>query len=586
MRGISGREKGTWRCRGLHTGPALFAVALTLACVLPMANAQQVTTAADSDQKSGAATASFLPTAGQAKHEILKENLPILADFETCAKNLREVYAALRKYEEAKGTVPDWLSDLVPDYLSGEGLFCPDDPSHRTRYWPDPKLPCSYCYELSASRFVPALRGTMRNHKVLQRGLFGDVVPIVRCFHHSRVLNLAWDGRVYTSALNFEHLFIPGYTSDMLFGREAPKAAPVGAKGEVTYQTDLEAFLQEMDRAYPFFDLKGIRKDREATSNRLREEVKECKSDGDFLGIVLQAIRCLRDGHMGFRDMKASLPPRPPRYYPGVSFLPATNERVVMMSDGTDLDPDLKIGTIVTKIDGEDARQYLEDRARTAWAEGGHFSSPQRARLYEFRIPLRGEKGEKHTIAILADGEQREVELTSDIEARGWPHWYNRPGNLKQVGSCSYTRLPSEVGYIYLRRIDRNTGLGMKEAFSTYADAKGWIIDIRGNGGGNYDQALFDALRSLPRPLAILIDAGCFSAGETLARDFVRHGNARLFGSKTAGSSGRKRTWTFPSGIASLSVPVRSHRGISGQPIEFNGIEPDVKVEALPEEVA
>jgi hypothetical protein len=813
MRGVNGRKRVIWRCRGLHMGSALFAVALTLTCILPMPSETQVAAAAESDQKGKAATASFLSNAGEAKHEIPKENLPILADFETCAKNLREVYAAIRKYEKEKNAVPDWLSDLVPDYLNGEALFCPDDPSHRSGYWPDPKLPCSYCYELSPSRVGAALGGTMRNYKVLQRGLFGDVVPVVRCFHHSRVLNLAWDGRIYTSAEWFENLFIPDYRHEMLFASEKPKIEPVdkpqpkpvepaaekaqvlalddfdgklglkweivnsnssnysltketgtltittkkghfsksntayenvfliecpavegqdfqittclssfkpqacwnqagilcwddednyvklvyewagrpafttgieaggrdhylyspadpaleriwlritkrgalyrcltsldgksfevqgevpwvdrtpkrvgvfanngsfwpeptpvpdldasfeffevatvpteppeeaqaGPKFEVNYETDLGAFLQEMDRTYPFFELKGIRKDWEATSNRLREEVKECKSDGDFLGIVLQAIRCLRDGHMGFRDTKASLPPRPPRYYPGISFLPATNERVVIMSAGTDLDPDLKIGTIVTKIDGEDARQDLEDRAGTAWAEGGHFSSPQRARLYEFRIPLRGEKGEKHTITFLADGKEREVEVTSNIEARGWPHWYNRPGNLKQVGSCSYTRLPSGVGYIYLRRIDRSTGPGLKEAFSTHPDARGWIIDLRGNGGGGYDQALFDALRSLPRPLAILIDAGCFSAGETLARDFVRYGNARLFGSKTAGSSGRKRTWTFPSGIASVSVAVRSHGGIAGRPIEFNGIEPDVKVEALPEEIA
>lgn len=447
-------------------------------------------------------------------------------------------------------------------------------------------MPCSYCYELSPSRFVPELRGTMRNHKVLQRGLFGDVVPVVRCFHHSRVLNLAWDGRVYTSALNFEHLFIPGYTSDMLFRGEAPKAAQLGPEGEVTYQADLEAFLQEMDRTYPFFDLKGIRKDWEATSNRLREEVKECKSDEDFLEIVLQAIRCLRDGHMGIRDAKAPLPRPSPKYCPGISFLPATNERVVVMSGREEPDPALKTGAIVTEVDGEDARRYLEDPARAAWAEGGHFSSPQRARLYEFRIPLRGEKGEKHTITILADGREREVELTSDVEASGWPHWYNRPANLKQVGSCSYTKLPSGAGYVYLRRIDPSTGPGLKEAFSTYADAKGWIIDLRGNGGGNYDNALFEALKSLPRPLAAIIDAGCFSAGETLARDFVRYGNARLFGSQTAGSSSRKRAWTFPSGIAAISVAVRSHWGIAGQPIEFSGIEPDVKVEAVPEEVA
>jgi C-terminal processing protease CtpA/Prc len=125
----------------------------------------------------------------------------------------------------------------------------------------------------------------------------------------------------------------------------------------------------------------------------------------------------------------------------------------------------------------------------------------------------------------------------------------------------------------------------LKQAFSTHTDAKGWIIDLRGNGGGNYHQSLYDVLKELPRPLAVIIDAGCFSAGETLARDFVRAGRARLFGPKTAGASSAKRIWTFPSGIASLSVPTRSRWGIDGKPIEFLGIEPHVKVEAVPEEL-
>jgi C-terminal processing protease CtpA/Prc len=125
----------------------------------------------------------------------------------------------------------------------------------------------------------------------------------------------------------------------------------------------------------------------------------------------------------------------------------------------------------------------------------------------------------------------------------------------------------------------------MKEAFVTYDDAKGWIIDLRGNGGGGYDQALYEVLRALPQPLAVIIDAGCTSAGETLARDLVRYANARLFGSPTAGSSSAKRTWSFPSGIATLSLPRRSRWGISGRPIEFNGIRPDENVEAVPEEV-
>jgi len=526
-----------------------------------------------------------LAGAGTPKFTIPEANLQIPDDMRDCAEKLRIIHAALVKYQEDKGGMPHWLSDLVPNYLGAETLFCPDDPSHRTRFWPDPKLPCSYCYELNPTELHrrPPFDKTMCHYKTLQRRLFGDVVPIVRCFHHERALNLSWDGQIYTSATVFERLFIPNYNHGMLF-KERP--AKPRAPDEVTYESDLEAFFQEMDRTHPFFELKGIRDDWESTKKRLREEVKNCESDEKFLEIVTDAVMCLRDSHMWFRSTRVPPPQRPPRYCPGICFWPATNQRVIIAHSREELDPDLKAGTIVTRIDGRDARQYLEEHAKARWAEGG-ISGPQRARLFAYRMALRGEeKGEKHTITILADGKERDIELTSDVEARGWAHFYNLPKDMTQVGrSCWYRMLPSGAGYIYLRRVDNSTGPGLKEAFAKYPDAKGWIIDLRGNGGGGYDHALHEALQQLPRPLAVLIDAGCTSAGETLARDFVRHGDARLFGSKTAGSSSAKRTWTFPSGIASLSVPTRSRWGIDGNPIEFLGIEPHVKVEAVPEEV-
>jgi len=533
---------------------------------------------------SAIAVAPTEPADAAPKFAIPEANLQIPDEMKDCAENLQAIYTALRKYEKVKGRMPDWLSQLVPRHLGQKTLFCPDDTSHKSRYWSDPNLPCSYCYELNPTelRSRPPLDKTMLHYKTLQRKLFGDVVPIVRCFHHGRVLNLSWDGQLYTSAVMFERLFIPNYSHNMLFEAESPKVVP---SDETQYDADLEAFMQEMDRTYPLFELKGIRDDWEKTKKQLRQKVQSCTSDGQFLEIVTEAILCLRDSHMWFRSAKAQLPERPTRYYPGVSFMPATNEQVVVMSCREGLDPDLKIGTIVSRIDGKNARHYLEERAKARWAEGG-ISGPQRARLFAYRIPLCGEKkGEKHTITILADGKQRQVELSSDLEARGWPHWYNRPSVLKQVGSCSYTILNSGIGYIYLRRIDGNTGPGMKEAFSTYPEAKGWIIDLCGNGGGGYDQTLHEVLRALPSPLAVIIDAGCMSAGETMARDLAQQGKARLFGSKTAGASSAKRIWTLPSGIASLSVPTRSRWGIDGKPIEFFGIEPHVKVEAVPEEL-
>ncbi|HUU10767.1 MAG TPA: hypothetical protein VM431_09535 [Phycisphaerae bacterium] len=203
--------------------------------------------------------------------------------------------------------------------------------------------------------------------------------------------------------------------------------------------TDLGAFFKEVDEGYPFFELKGIQKDWAAAKARLATQVRRCRSDSDFLGLVVEAIGVLRDAHMTIQDPKAQMPQPPAEYYPGLSFLPALRNTVVVMYPPRGREAELKTGTLVVAIDGKPARAVLDERAKRAWAKGGSFSSPQRA---------------------------------------------------------------------------------------------------------------------------------------------------RLFGEKTAGSSSSKRQWTFPSGIASIRISVRSRWRADRKPIEFNGIDPDVPVEAVPPEVA
>ena len=358
------------------------------------------------------------------------------------------------------------------------------------------------------------------------------------------------------------------------------------AASRATYATDLAAFFEKVDSTYPFFDLKGIRDDWDGTKKQLGEKVKRCRSDAEFLGIVTEAIRCLRDAHMAVRSEKAKPPAQPPEYYPGLSFMPATKGRVVVMSPPEGREKALPVGTVVAEIDGKDARAVLEERAAKAWEAGGGFSGPQRARLFEYRIPLRGKRGEKHRITVLIGESRRTAELACTVAARGWPHTYNLPRNLTRVGrSFSYTRLASGVGYMHIRFVDESTEEGIRQATKKHADAKGWIVDLCGNGGGGYGATLFEAIKAMPRPVAGIIDAGCFSAGETLAREFSRYAEARLFGSRTAGSSTAKEQWQFPSGIAAVTMSTRSHWRSDRKPIEFNGIEPDEEVEAVPEEV-
>lgn len=143
------------------------------------------------------------------------ENLRIPEEVQFCAANLKKVHAAIKKYEQAKGVLPDWLSDLVPEYLEAKDLLCPVHGRVSAAYWPDPKQPCSYTYEFSATRLNSnwgAVSGMLcRDWKNKQVKLFGDVVPMIRCFHQPQVLSLTAGGQVFCGLEVWERVFLPTY---------------------------------------------------------------------------------------------------------------------------------------------------------------------------------------------------------------------------------------------------------------------------------------------------------------------------------------------------------------------------------------
>jgi hypothetical protein len=134
---------------------------------------------------------------------------------EACTKNLKVIYEAIQAFEADHHDLPNWLSDLVPQYLADANvLLCPVcRRTGQTEPPPlaDPKLPSSYLFE-----FCPVPLGgaatnaptrTRREWKRRQMGLVGSQVPVVRCRHHTPVLNLAFDGRIYESPSNWEWVF-------------------------------------------------------------------------------------------------------------------------------------------------------------------------------------------------------------------------------------------------------------------------------------------------------------------------------------------------------------------------------------------
>ena len=157
--------------------------------------------------------APLMPETAAAQSEIGAVSAALAAEErETCVRNLKVIYDAIQAYQYDHKDLPNWLSDLVPDYLNDPNvLICPVcRRTGRTEAPPlaDPKLACSYLYEFSPVPVGKVQPGdpvhTRREWKRRQMGLVGSGVPIVRCRHHNPILNLAFNGTVYESPPQWE----------------------------------------------------------------------------------------------------------------------------------------------------------------------------------------------------------------------------------------------------------------------------------------------------------------------------------------------------------------------------------------------
>jgi hypothetical protein len=154
---------------------------------------------------------------------------------EACMRNLRVIYDAIQAYQFDHKDLPNWLSDLVPEYLTdGNVLICPVcRRTGRTETPPlaDPKLACSYIFEFCPITVGKPLPGepkhTRREWKRRQMGLIGSGVPLVRCRHHNPMLNLGFNGSIYESPAQWELMF-----TNRIRPAELSVASIFGGQGE------------------------------------------------------------------------------------------------------------------------------------------------------------------------------------------------------------------------------------------------------------------------------------------------------------------------------------------------------------------
>jgi len=165
------------------------------------------------------------------------------AEKEGCIQNLKAIYDAVQAYQNDHKDLPNWLSDLVPQYLAdANALICPVcRRTGETEAPPlaDPKLPSSYLYEFCPVPLGPTATNaplhTRREWKRRQMGLVGSMVPLVRCRHHDPVLNLGFDGNIYESPSDWKILVtnrvnVADLTPERLFADAPAPAAKAPGK--------------------------------------------------------------------------------------------------------------------------------------------------------------------------------------------------------------------------------------------------------------------------------------------------------------------------------------------------------------------
>jgi hypothetical protein len=386
-----------------------------------------------------------------------------------------------------------------------------------------------------------------------------------------------------------------------------PRAAAGAETPAERCAKDVDFLVETLgEKAGRLLQTKGI--DWKRVSKAFRAEAKKVADEGDHLRLCARLVARLRDGHAGLDDLKAPWPEEPgarDRTGPGVHLVLVGDAVHVRASSPDAKTAGARVGDEVVRIDGVPARKWLDAKvAETSDLRG--YSTDRSALYAACHHGLLGPRGDA-VVFDLKDGKAtRRVEVSRDEGGSTVPIGpLFPPEGLSRIGRQSYGKTAGGMAYVHLRDVPDDLPAQMDAILAAVGDAPGLVLDMRANGGGGCDhEAVFGRFvtagtkwkqypsagpRPYVRPMVVIVDAGTFSAGETVAGMFKEDGRAYLIGeSPTAGSSSSKERVTVPSGLFSVRFSVASNkqRFNGGKGIEGIGVPPHEVVPYDPAELS
>ena len=174
-----------------------------------------------------------------------------------------------------------------------------------------------------------------------------------------------------------------------------------------------------------------------------------------------------------------------------------------------------------------------------------------------------------------------------------------------KVKAVEYKKLPNDIGYIRISSfIGADTPKEFIVALKWIIDSKALILDLRGNSGGLFQNAVLISNLFLKKgtivqviarngkknvysaqddgciydnPIVVLIDESCASAGEIFSSALQENNRATLIGTKTYGKGLVQKIYSMPN-KSGMNLTIAKYLTPLGKDINERGIKPDYTV--------
>ena len=182
--------------------------------------------------------------------------------------------------------------------------------------------------------------------------------------------------------------------------------------------------------------------------------------------------------------------------------------------------------------------------------------------------------------------------------------YFNQELELSANKNINFGQITADIGYIRIGSFEKDT-YEIYDVISSFLNTQGLIIDVRQNSGGSSDFAdelishFIDQNKISPlsykrntpaysytirpknpyysKPVVVLANGNTFSSAEGFCKIMEDISTVTIIGDTTAGGCGNPQWYSLPSGTK-IRVSTTCFLKYDGQPVEWNGIYPDIRV--------